>query len=77
MTWLIYAMFMIEGGTLNGGFIDNFKFNTKGECLSFYNNNKTILDTYIITQIGNQLDVGVRYRIEDVGCLDTGKKIET
>jgi len=77
MAWLIYAMFMIEGGTLNGGFIENFKFNTKGECLSFYNENKRMLDTYIITQIGNQLPAGVRYRIEDVGCLRMGKGIET
>ena len=77
MAWLIYVMFMIEGGTLSGGFIDNFKFNTKGECLSFYHSNKRMLDTYMITQIGKQMPVGVRYRIEDVGCMRQGKGIET
>jgi len=76
MVWLIYVIFSLEVGSINGGFIDNFKFNKKVDCVEFYLYYKTSIDTYIISQIGEKLPQGTHFRIEDVGCMRQEKGLE-
>ena len=77
MVWLLFAMFMTEANrVIERGYIEGFKFNTKRECISFYTANKGIVDTFIISQITNQLN-GARYQLIDVGCMSSKKGIQT